>query len=60
MKAKLLRDTLNESLLAYDSLLLDAGLPFRQLSDRELGELSVSDIEKLIKQRQQLLRTPRD
>jgi hypothetical protein len=58
MEIQQLREVLKTSLRGYQSIALDAGLPFVDLTDEQLAEMSISDIERHVKQLQVLLRTP--
>lgn len=59
MEGQLLKKVVVNSLRGYESIALDAGIPFVEFTDEQLEAMSLTDVERLAKQLQALLRTPR-
>lgn len=59
MEGQLLKKVVVNSLRGYESIALDAGIPFVEFTDEQLEAMSLTDVERLTKQLQALLRTPR-
>lgn len=58
MQVKVERDILVNSIRAYEVLMMDRGLPFREFSDNQLHNMSTVDLHHLSDSYRVLLRTP--